>query len=131
VSAITGILDYPYQASAALVRNRFVKISGNQTVAPVAAVTDAAIGVNSVDVSTTEATSGKTVDVHILGVAFVEAAAAITIGAFVAPSANGQAQTAVSTQFGMGVALKAATNAGDIIPVLLMPYLRTTAMGTA
>jgi hypothetical protein len=110
---------------------RFVKLAADQQVAAIAAVTDQALGVAKVDVSATEATSGKGTAVQILGVAWVEAAAAIARGAFVAPSANGRAQTAVATQFGMGIALKAAANAGDWIPVLLLPYLRTTAAGTA
>lgn len=117
--ANTHILDLPYQCSAAVTKMRFVKLSGNQTVAPVAAITDKALGVISVDVSTPEAASGKGVAVVAEGVAWVEAAAAITQDAFVAPSANGRAQTAVSTQFVAGRALKAAANAGDLIPVLL------------
>jgi len=129
--AETGVLELPYQASAALTKNRFVKISGNQTVAPAAAITDTCLGVVAVDVSAAEFAQGKSFSVTVLGVAWVEASAAITQGAFVATSANGRAQTAASTQYGMGVALKAAANAGDLIPVLLLPYLRTTAAGTA
>jgi hypothetical protein len=110
---------------------RFVKLSGDQTVAACSAVTDVALGVAKVDVSAAEFAAGKGTAVQILGVAWMEAAAAITRGAFVGPSANGRAQTAVATQYGMGVALKAATNAGDWIPVLLLPYCRTTAAGTA
>jgi hypothetical protein len=129
--ADTGVLELPYQATTAITKLRFVKLSGDQTVAAVAAVTDQAIGVAKVDISAAEFAAGKGTAVQVLGVAWVEAAAAITRGNFVAPSANGRAQTAVSTQFGMGIALKAAANAGDWIPVLLLPYLRTTAMGTA
>lgn len=117
--ADTGILDLPYQASAALVKNRFVKLSADQTVAPCAAITDKTIGVNPVDVSASEATAGKAVAVHVLGVAWVEAAAAISRGDSIGPSVNGRAQTAVTTQFPCGVALKAAAAAGDLIPVLL------------
>lgn len=116
---ISGILEIPYAASAALTKHRFVKLSGNQTVAPAAAVTDVCIGVVSTDVSAAEVTSGKTFKVQAEGVAWVEAAAAITQGAAVGPSANGRAQTAVATQFPLGRALKAAANAGDLIPVLL------------
>jgi hypothetical protein len=125
------VMNLPYECSAAVTKNRFVKLSGNQTVAPVAAVTDTALGVVLVDVSAAEFAVGKQAAVAVLGVAWVEAAAAISQGAFVAPSANGRAQTAVATQFGMGIALKAAAAAGDLIPVLILPYLRTSAMGTA
>lgn len=121
------ILDLPYQASAAVVKNRFVKLSGNQTVAPIAAVTDKALGVVQVDISTTEAAQGKTGAVMVLGVSWVEAAAAITINDSVSPSANGRAQTTVATQFPAGRALKAAAAAGDLIPVLLNPNVAINA----
>lgn len=113
------VLDLPYQASAAVTKNRWVKLSGNQTVAPAAAVTDICLGIATVDVSTPEAASGKTLSVKVLGVAWVEAAAAITQGVKVGPSINGRAQTAVTTQVVHGIALKAAAAAGDLIPVLL------------
>jgi len=100
---------------------RFVKLAADQQVTPIAAVTDRALGVAKTDVSTTEAASGKGTAVQILGVAWMEAAAAIARGAAVGPSANGRAQTAVATQFPCGLALKAAANAGDWIPVLLQP----------
>lgn len=117
--ADTGILDLPYLANAALTANRFVKLAGDEKVDPIAAITDWALGVGTVNVSATEATDGKGTRVICEGVAWVEAAAAITRGALVAPSANGRAQTAVSTQFVRGRALKAAAAAGDLIPVLL------------
>jgi hypothetical protein len=117
--AVTHVLELSYQASAALTKMRFVKLSANQTVAPVAAITDKALGVIDTDVSAAEFPLGKSVAVACEGVAWVEAAAAITADAFVAPSANGRAQTAVTTQFVAGRALKAAAAAGDLIPVLL------------
>jgi hypothetical protein len=51
------------------------------------------------------------------GIVPIEAAAAIALGAQIAPSTNGRGQTAVSTQFACGVALKAAGGAGEIIPM--------------
>lgn len=125
--ADTGILELPYKCGGAVAKLRFVKISGDQEVVAVAAVTDQAIGVAKADVSASEATAGKAIAVQVLGVAWVEAAAAINRMAFVAPSANGRAQTAVATQFVMGLALKAAANAGDWIPVLLLPYCYSVA----
>jgi len=119
--ADTGVLELPYQASGAIVKYRFVALSGDQTVAAIAAVTTRTIGVAQVSIDATEATNGKATAVQVLGVAWVEAAAAITRGVPVGPSANGRAQTAVATQFPCGIALKAAANAGDWIPVLLAP----------
>lgn len=125
--ADTGVLELPYQATTAITKLRFVKLSGDQAVAAVTAVTDQAIGVAKVDISASEFAAGKATAVQVLGVAWVEAAAAITRFDFVAPSTNGRAQTCVATQFAMGKALKAAANAGDWIPVLLLPYVFTLA----
>lgn len=125
--ADTGILELPYKAGGAISKMRFVKLTGDQEVSAVTGVTDQALGVAKVDISAAEATAGKATAVQVLGVAWVEAAAAITRFDFVAPSANGRAQTAVATQFAMGRALKAAANAGDWIPVLLLPYAFTIA----
>ena len=131
--AATGILELPYNCDTAVVKNRFVKLTGDQSVSAIAAVTDIALGVARVDVSAAEilAPSAKGTDVQVLGVAWVEAAAAITRGNFVGPSINGRAQTCVATQFPAGIALKAAANAGDWILVLLLPGARGTAQGTA
>lgn len=120
----TGILDPPYGASAAIVKNRFVKLSGNQTVAQAAASTDRSIGVANVDISAAEATAGKTTAVHVLGAPFVEAAAAISQGARVMSDAAGKATTATGAgNVPLGIALKAAAANGDLIPVLLTPGL--------
>jgi len=75
------------------------------------------------------------VDVRLFGISKVEVGSAnsgvIALGAFVAPDAAGCAQVAAATQFGAGIALQASTAAGQWIDVLLLPFLRTTAMGTA
>jgi hypothetical protein len=115
----SGILELPYKASSAISKLRFVQLTGDETVGACTAVTDKALGVSKVDISAAEQLAGKALDVQVSGVAWVEAAAAITRGAYVGPSLNGRAQTAVATQFVRGIALKAAANAGDWIPVLL------------
>jgi hypothetical protein len=117
--ADTGILELPYKCSAAIAKLRFVLLSGDQTVGPCTAITDRVLGVSKVAVSTAEAAAGKATAVQVVGVAWVEAAAGITRGDLVGPSTDGRAQTLASTQFPCGVALKAAANAGDWIPVLL------------
>jgi len=116
----TGVLELPYQASAAITKLRFVVLTGDQTVGPCSAITDKALGVARVDISTAEATAGKSVAVQVLGVAWMECAAAITRGNFVGPATDGRAQTAVSTQFVRGMALKTTANAGEWLPVLLV-----------
>ena len=119
--ADTGILELPYQCTTAIFKMRFVKLSGDQTVAAVTAVADRALGVAKVDVSAAEFAVGKGTAVQVLGVAWMEAAAAITRGVPVGPSVNGRVQTAVATQFPCGIALKGASGAGEWIPVLLQP----------
>lgn len=116
--AVTQLV-LPVKPGGALVKHRFVAYSAEDTVVACTAVTDKAFGVVSTDVSAAEAALVKSVGVQMDGVALVEAAAAITLGAYVGPSLNGRAQTAVATQFIRGQALKAAANAGDLIPVLL------------
>ena len=118
----TGILDPGYGASAAIVKNRFVKLTGAQTVGPISVSTQRALGVANVDISAGEAAAGKTTAVHVLGIAFVEAGAAVAIEARVMPDTLGRAITAATaTNIPCGVALKAAAAAGDLIPVLLTP----------
>lgn len=118
----TGILVPGYQAGGALTKHRFVKISGNQTVVQTAASTDRSLGVVNVDVSAGEATLGKSFDVHVHGVPWVEAGAAVTQGGRVMSDSSGRAiNAATATNIPTGVALKAAANAGDLIPVLLTP----------
>lgn len=76
---------------------------------------------------------GATVQVRILGVSKAIASAAITAGQYVAATASGQlapltalntASTATNT-YVAGVALTAATGAGDLFSVLLFPGLAT------
>ncbi len=121
MSAVT-VMNYPYQASAALIKSRFVKITGNQTVALTALSSDRPIGVGQSDISVAEAAAGKTATVNVIGVAWVEAGAAVAINTRVMADTVGRAITAVTaTNIPAGVSLKAAAAAGDLIPVLLTP----------
>ena len=110
-----------FEAEAAVVLNRLVKIgTASNQVVPVAGITDRVVGV-AVE-SADPAAGNSAVSVWPLnrgGIVPMEAAAAITVNTRVAPSANGRAQTAVSTQFAVGIALKGAGGAGEIIPVLV------------
>jgi hypothetical protein len=112
---------------------RWVKFAADENkVTQVAAVTDKPIGVVQQRVDAADSATGNVqVDVRIMGISKVEASAAIALMDFVAPTANGRAQTAVATQYAQGIALQAATGAGQWIDVLLLPYCRSTAMGTA
>lgn len=120
--ANTGVLELSYQASGAIRIFRCVKLSGDQTVAEVAASTDRTLGVIQGPVASDEVAKGKGYGVTVLGVSFVTAGAAITRGATVMPDSQGRAVTAATAgNIPFGIALKAAANAGDYIPVLLIP----------
>lgn len=110
-----------FVAEAAITLNRFVKLGAvAQGMTPITGITDRAWGV-AVE-SADPAAGNSAVSVWLLnkgGVVPIEAAAAISLGARIAPSANGRGQTAVTTQFGRGYALKSAGGAGEIIPMLV------------
>ncbi|KKK78618.1 hypothetical protein LCGC14_2841760, partial [marine sediment metagenome] len=80
---------------------------------------DVAFGVVSEDVDFSEADGASVWLLNEGGIVPIEAAAAISRGANIAPSANGRGQTGVATQFTRGIALQAASAAGHIIPMLV------------
>lgn len=90
----------------------FVKMTADG-LAPATALTDTVVGVVQRKGIATEA-----LPVMNTGITMMVASAAIAKGAKVGPTAGGKAVTS-NAQF-HGVALEAATAAGDIIPVLLM-----------
>jgi hypothetical protein len=112
-----------WQGSAAMTRGLFVK-DGTvaQSATAIAAITDIACGVLQESFAATDAATGKlVVPIWLPGsVSRVVANAAIAKGAKVAPAANGKAQTAVSTQFPVGIAMSAAAASGDEIDVMLV-----------
>jgi len=102
---------------------RFVKFNADENkVTQATAITDKCVGVVQQRVDAADSATGNVqVDVRILGITKIEAAGSISLGALVAPSLNGRAQTAVSTQFAHGIAFQASTGAGQMIDVLLTP----------
>ena len=108
-------------ATEDLTRFRFVKVTSGseQSVDAIDNVTDVAMGVIVEDVDFSEATAASIYLLNNGGILPVEAAAAITVGDKIAPSTNGRAQTAVSTQYARGVALEAASGAGHVIDMLV------------
>jgi hypothetical protein len=109
----------PMGASAAVTRDRFVTQTGDQAVARTGTLGQRTLGVAQLDVSTDEAAAGKTVGVQVLGIAQVECAAAIARGDRVGSTADGRAQTAISTHVPAGICVKATTAAGQKASVLL------------
>jgi hypothetical protein len=109
-----------FTAESDLTLYRFVKLGAAANgVTACTAITDVAHGVAVENVDASEADAASVWLLNEGGIVPVEAAAAISLGAKVAPSANGRAQTAVATQFPRGIALEAASGAGHVIPVLV------------
>jgi hypothetical protein len=105
-----SVLTLSVMAAATLAAHRFVT--------PVGAVPAA----NAVCLGATRslAASGAMVPVDVLGTTLVEASAPISAGAAVATTNDGRAVTH-STGAKVGIALQAATGAGQFIEVLLIP----------
>ena len=117
--AATGVLELPYQASAAVTRMRFVVVTGDQTCAQASVAGSRVLGVARLSVSTAEAAKGKGPAVQVLGVAYVESGAAVARNAEVATDDEGRAVPGATGDRVAGIALKAASDAGEWIPVLL------------
>lgn len=116
------VLDLPYRTTTAVVRARFVKGTGNELIGAVTASTDRPVGVSTVDVSAAEQAQGKGCSVKTLGVAWVEAGAAVTaFGRVMADTVGRAVNAATAGNVPCGVALKGAAGAGELIPVLLTP----------
>lgn len=91
---------------------RFVKLTGSHTVGLCTAATDVVVGI----LQNKPQKPGAAATVGIYGVSNVIAGAAVTAGTFVAPDSVGRAVTDATN--GKHLALKPATVAGEMIPVL-------------
>lgn len=76
---------------------------------------------NTFGVARTDGVSGDKIPVDVLGTAVVEAGAAIAAGATLKTDASGRAVTWATSGGKVGIALQAATAAGQFIEVLLLP----------
>lgn len=117
---MSNVLLYKnYTAGAAINAFRLVKLSAASTVVLAAAATDGLIGVNG----SVAPVSGERCDVAKVGVSYVEAGAAIALGAPVTSDAVGRGITAAPAAGAnvriVGFADEAATAAGDVIKVTL------------
>ncbi len=113
------VLAKGFVAGAAIAPYRIVKLSAADTVVQSAAAADSHIGV----VSEVGPASGERCEVHAYGLVFVEAGAAVALGALVTADAQGRgiaaAPAAGVNARHIGVAFEAASAAGDVIRVLL------------
>ncbi len=109
-------------AGADIIKYRILKHSAAETVIQAAAATDGLIGVcNEV-----APLSGQRCDVILMGIADIEAGAAITVDAPITSDSVGRAVTAApaagTNNRVIGFALEAASAAGDVIRVLIAPH---------
>lgn len=109
------ILDKGFNAGAAITKFRAVKLSATpETVTPVTAVGDNAIGVAQFGVTAAEILRGKGASVRMLGITEMEASEAIAIGDVVVLAADGRAATTpVAGDRVIGTCLEPAGAAGD------------------
>jgi Uncharacterized conserved protein (DUF2190) len=116
------VLDKGLDADAALTKFRAVKMgAAEESVAPIAASTDVAIGVAQFDVTSQDITNKRGASVRMAGISEMETiGAAIARGAMVSISPNGRAKTAATGERVIGIALQAgAATAGVRIAVQL------------
>ncbi len=123
------VLDLPFVVAAAVTKHTAVKLSADQTVTPAVGAGDDCIGIAMETANAQDATDGRIIAVAVLGTADWEVDAAVAVGDKLITSADGQAaQLAATTadQKQVGIALTAATNAGEWITVLLTPGVEAT-----
>lgn len=106
-----SLLTLAMGLSAAVAANRFVT--------PLGALAGA--DANTLGVARTGGAIADKVPVDVIGTAVVEAGAAVAAGATLKSDATGRAITWVTSGARVGLALEAATAAGQFIEVLLIP----------
>lgn len=106
-----SLLSLAVALAGTVAANRFVTPGGAQAGAD--AVTLGAVRFGGA--------SGENVTVDVIGTAIVEAGAAISKGVTLKSDASGRAITWVTSGAKVGIALQAATAAGQMIEVLLLP----------
>lgn len=107
----TSLLALAVTASGTIAANRFVTPAGAQ----------AGAGANTLGVARAAAVATDKLTVDVLGTAVVEAGAAVTVNATVKADSVGRAIDWVTSGAKVGIALEAATAAGQMIEVLLIP----------
>jgi hypothetical protein len=98
-------------AAATIAAGRFVKVDNTQ----------AGAGANTLGVAVAAASAGELLPVAVLGVAAVEAGAAVATGDTIKADADGRAITWATSGAKVAIALTAAAAAGAFIEVFLIP----------
>ena len=108
-----SLLALAVDAGGVITANRFVTPAGIQAVD----------GSNTLGVARMSAAAADKLTVDALGTAVVEAGAAVAKGASLKSNSQGQAITWASAGAKVAIALEAASAAGQLIEVLLIPNL--------
>lgn len=108
------------ECAAAMSGKQFLaaKFDSNGKIAVCSTEGEVALGLIPAEEGTKAA--GDTIAVQIKDIGLMEASGAIAVGAAVMTDANGKAKTAAAGKFILGYALKAATAAGQVIPVQII-----------
>ncbi|MEQ1675074.1 MAG: capsid cement protein [Chitinophagaceae bacterium] len=115
------IFNRPFTPGGAITQFRLVKFSATDTVVQCTAAADNPIGIAQETISAQDVTDGRQVSVALFGAARAIAGAAITAGAVLMNDTSGRVITATSTNFAVGRAIQAASNAGDHLDIILNP----------
>jgi hypothetical protein len=123
MSGANFILDKGFKIAAAATKYQLVKFgSADDTMTPVTAATDQAMGVLLEDCPTADVTNGRVCDVRLMGIAMVVAGGSITRGTKVRPTSTGAVQalagTAGTNEVAVGIAMESAVS-GDLFHVFL------------
>lgn len=108
----TALLTLTVAAAGAIAANRFVTPAGAQAGADANTLGAARFAA---------AAAGDKIPVDVMGTAIVESGAAVTVNATVKSDASGRAIDWVTSGAKVGIALQAASAAGQMIEVLLIP----------
>jgi hypothetical protein len=106
-----SLLSLPLTLTGTVAANRFVTPAGAQ----------AGADANTLGVARSAGVSGEKVTVDVIGTAIVEAGAAIAAGATLETDASGRGVTWATSGGKVAIALQAASGAGVMIEVLLLP----------
>ncbi len=105
----TSLLCLTLTATGTITANRFITPAGAM----------AGADANALGVARSAGVSGDKIPVDVLGTAVVESGAAVTVNSAVKSDASGRAINWATSGQRLGVALEAATAAGQFIEVLL------------
>jgi hypothetical protein len=122
MAAVGGVevIDLGFVANEALLIHRFVKATSTaREVDQCGVAGEAALGVAQHNVEAADAASGAHANIRLVGIAVVEAGAAVTLMDIVVTDSVGRGVTGTSTDLQLGLALGAAGAAGDLFAVLL------------